>query len=152
MDDAIVVWMISAWDTVEIAERLRSHFGHGPTNLGEHALRARSLAAQREGNRARKIDPQPGHVRLLARRPLDGRGRRPIDTVVADVGDDSDHLLPGSVIAYVDAFPYGTLDGIPRLACKALRYQGHVPLLANLRPIEIAPGEQRRPECLKQSG
>ena len=80
-------------------------------------------------------------ILLLARRPVDGRGRRLIDAVVVDVGDHSDHFLPGSVVAYVDAFPYGTLDGIPRLAGEARGYQGHVPLLVDLRPIEVTPGE-----------
>src|SRR5687767_6686080 len=57
----------------ELRDRnIRSHFGHGPANLGEHALRARSLTAKREGHRARKIDPQPRHIRLLACRPVNG--------------------------------------------------------------------------------
>jgi hypothetical protein len=101
---------------------------HGPSNVGDHALRGGSATPQRKGHRTRNGGRRPGDQPLLARRPVDGRGRLLIDSVVVDVSDHADHLQPGSVPAYVDAFPDGTLDGIPGLAREALGYQGHVPL------------------------
>ena len=121
-------------------QKIWSHFRHGPSNVGI-MLSVAVLSLRSAKTTERGTESRPGEKLLLARRPVDGRGRRLIDPVVVYVGDHSDHIQPGSVRAHVEAFPYGTLDGIPCLVGEALGHQGHVPLVVQLRPIEVTPGE-----------
>ena len=82
---AIEGWSHRPRQRADLGDRqTRSHFRHGPSNVGEHALRGRSLTAKREVNRTCNVGTERGKP-VLAHRPVDDRGRRLIDAVVVDV-------------------------------------------------------------------
>ena len=111
------------------------------------------VAAYRKRHLARDEDRlrRPGGS-LRAGPPVYDGGRRLIDATVVDVADHADDFTQRPGASDANPFAECRRRPAPQLTGQAVRHDGHCASIVDIRPGEIATGEQRNPKCLEKAG